>query len=554
MSGLLTENLPLLAGAPNGIPKLRELILELAVRGRLLSQDSGDEPAHVLVDEIRRRSRELIRAGELKKDACGADVQPGEAPFVLPAGWGWGRIADSGQYINGLAFKPQDWGTEGKPIIRIQNLSGRNLQFNRTNRLVGDQYVVRPGDILVSWSATLDAYYWDSQEEGVLNQHIFRVIPSDLMIPPYLYWVLKASIGEMEAGDHAHGLVMTHINRGPFLAHVIGVPPKPEQRRIVEKIDELMTLCDRLEKQQADAASAHGQLIEALLGSLTDASDADDFAASWQRLSEPFDTLFNTKASIDALKQALLQLAVMGKLVPQDPREEPVHELLERIESVKERLVEEGLRTTASTDLTESDRYLLVPEGWTYCRLGNLARFIDYRGRTPIKVAAGTPLITAKNVRFGFVSREPREFIAESDYAAWMTRGIPRVGDMLFTTEAPLGNIALVEIQERFALAQRVICFQLHEPRMGPFLRIAMMSRPLQAQFGDAATGMTATGIKASRLKEVPLPIPPQAEQERIVAKVNQLMTLCDGLKSRLVKARQLTEQLASALVERAVA
>jgi type I restriction enzyme, S subunit len=186
--------------------------------------------------------------------------------------------------------------------------------------------------------------------------------------------------------------------------------------------------------------------------------------------------------------------------------------------------------------------------------LGNLAKFIDYRGRTPVKTSDGIPLITAKNVRRGHISREPAEFIATAAYADWMTRGIPRAGDILFTTEAPLGNVAVIDIGERFALAQRVVCFQLHVLEIGPYLRIALMSQLLQDQIAKMATGMTATGVKASKLKELPMPIPPLAEQHRIVAKVDELMALCDQLKTQLQQARQQHAQLASVLVEQAVA
>jgi type I restriction enzyme S subunit len=163
--------------------------------------------------------------------------------------------------------------------------------------------------------------------------------------------------------------------------------------------------------------------------------------------------------------------------------------------------------------------------------LGNLARFIDYRGKTPKKVDSGIPLITAKNVRFGYINREPYEYLTESEYESWMTRGFPRVGDILFTTEAPLGNVAIIDIQERFALAQRVICLQLHKPEIACFLKFLIMSAIFQNQLLDNATGMTATGIKSSRLKEIPIPIPPLAEQRRIVAKIDELMARCDELE-----------------------
>lgn len=254
---------------------------------------------------------------------------------------------------------------------------------------------------------------------------------------------------------------------------------------------------------------------------------------------------------IKKLRELILELAVRGKLVPQDPSDEPASELLKRIAEEKSRLIsEEGLRTTAREDISEAEHYFMLHTSWASCRLGNLARFIDYRGRTPTKTSSGVPLITAKNVRPGFISREPQEFIAGTDYLSWMTRGFPRAGDMLFTTEAPMGNVAIIDIAERFALAQRVICFQLHELGTGPFLKLAMMSSGFQAQLSDAATGMTATGIKSSRLKEIPVPIPPLPEQRRIVAKVDELMALCDRLEARQTDADSAHAQLVQALLD----
>lgn len=250
------------------------------------------------------------------------------------------------------------------------------------------------------------------------------------------------------------------------------------------------------------------------------------------------------------LRELILDLAARGKLVPQDANDEPVAELLKRISHERNRKLEyEGLRTIAKDDIKKSEMYVAIPDSWRYCRLGNLARFIDYRGKTPDKIDSGVPLITAKNVRFGYISNEPNEFISEEDYASWMTRGFPKVGDILFTTEAPLGNVALVNTTEKFALAQRVICFQLHEIAIGGYLKIAMMSKPLQKELKNAATGMTATGIKASKLKEIPIPIPPIQEQNRIVAKVDELMALCDQLESQHSDAAEAHEQLVSHLL-----
>lgn len=156
----------------------------------------------------------------------------------LPQGWADATVDDLGEYLNGMAFKPTDWGDEGIGIIRIQNLTAPSKSLNRTKRPFEERYRVRKGDLLVSWSATLDAFIWE-REDAVLNQHIFKVTPSECVDPRFLFFQLRELIAEMAASEHLHGSTMKHINRGPFLAHSAALPPLAEQRRIVVKLDAL---------------------------------------------------------------------------------------------------------------------------------------------------------------------------------------------------------------------------------------------------------------------------------------------------------------------------
>lgn len=159
----------------------------------------------------------------------------------LPAGWALATLNDTGEYINGMAFKPSDWVGDGLPIIRIQNLTDHERQLNRTLRRVEDRYLVDDGDILVSWSATLDAFIWN-RGRAVLNQHIFKVVPDTMLLDRgFLYYGLRTKIREMIESEHLHGSTMRHINRGPFLSHSFAIPPLAEQRRIVAKIESLFT-------------------------------------------------------------------------------------------------------------------------------------------------------------------------------------------------------------------------------------------------------------------------------------------------------------------------
>jgi len=142
-------------------------------------------------------------------------------------------------------------------------------------------------------------------------------------------------------------------------------------------------------------------------------------------------------------------------------------------------------------------------EGWEYCLLNDYVKFIDYRGRTPQKTETGLRLITAKNIKMGFLRKTPEEFIDPKDYDAWMTRGIPKKGDVLFTTEAPLGNVAQLDTDEKVAFAQRTIIFQPDINKLDQtFLKYLLISSPIQKKIIEKETGATVKGIKARLLKK----------------------------------------------------
>ncbi|MCM2444697.1 restriction endonuclease subunit S [Rahnella sp. CG8] len=254
---------------------------------------------------------------------------------------------------------------------------------------------------------------------------------------------------------------------------------------------------------------------------------------------------------IKKLRELILELAVRGKLVPQDQNNEPASELLRSNEKRKQELAKNGsMKTSANGNINVADYYLETPKNWSWIRLGNLAKFIDYRGKTPKKTESGIRIITAKNIKKGFIDLNPEEFIAEQDYQSWMTRGFPKNGDILFTTEAPLGNAAIIDLNDKFALAQRSICFQWHIPEISPFMLIQILAKPFQSQLNDQSTGMTATGIKAAKLKEIPVILPPMLEQKKVVARVKELMSLCDQLEQQSLTSLDAHHQLVATLLE----
>jgi len=162
---------------------------------------------------------------------------------------------------------------------------------------------------------------------------------------------------------------------------------------------------------------------------------------------------------------------------------------------------------------------------WEICNLENHIKLIDYRGRTPVKTESGVRLITAKNVKIGYLQLEPQEFIATDNYESWMSRGIPNFGDIIFTTEAPLANVAQINTTEKLAFAQRIIVMQPNPNKVNQtFLKYLLLSNPIRTKILSSGTGATVLGIKSSLLKKIEIYFPKSIiDQQTIVKKLDTL-------------------------------
>ncbi|MFG3692070.1 restriction endonuclease subunit S [Stutzerimonas stutzeri] len=547
MTALLTDNLPLLAGAPNGIKKLRELILELAVRGKLVPQDPNDEPASELLKRIAEEKARLEAKGKTQKQKSFEKVGDDEKSFELPERWAWQRFGQvfSLEYGDNLPANKRS-NTGEYPVYGSNGIVGTH-----------NTYFVGSPCIVVGRKGSAGALNLCLSSGCCVTDVAYYCVPPSVFSLDYVFKLFHTlGLGSLGKG------IKPGLNRNEAYALVVAIPPLAEQHRIVDKVDELMALCDRLEAQQADVESAHAQLVQALLGSLTQAADAEDFAANWQRLAEHFHTLFTTEPSIDALKQTLLQLAVMGKLVPQDPSDEPASELLRRIAEEKARLVVAGKlkKQKPLAGITEAERPFGIPKNWVWSRIGELALNTEYGlSEKTSDLQDGVPVLKMGDIQSGEVALGGQMRVSRA------TEGLPELylenEDLLYnrTNSAELvGKTGLfLGNSGEFTFASyliRIRCLRslfspayLNISMNTPVFRQTQINPHLKQQCGQA-------NVNGTIMKNMLVSVPPKAEQLRIVAKVEQLMTLCDQLKTCLTKARQLNEQMATALVEQAVA
>jgi type I restriction enzyme S subunit len=503
------EKFALIADAPGAVEKMRELVLDLAVRGHLLTSTS-------------RWEKHLLKS-RTTKIGSGA----------TPAG---GR---------------ESYATEGTPLIRSMNIHFRGFKETGLVFLSDEQadklsnVAVQPNDVLLNITGASIGRVTiapDRMDGARVNQHVTIIRTKPDLSPRFLAMFLACPNVQRMINEIQTGATRQALTKGMIEQFEIPLPPLAEQKRIVAKVDELLGLCDALEAQQQERELRKSVLVRSSLSRFAEAPTPENLGY-----------LFHKSYDIppSELRKSILTLAVQGKLVEQDINDESVKDLLLRNDARRREIARNDHRANEDNQLLLSadDRWE-VTDTWSWQGLADLVLFVDYRGKTPVKMSDGIRLLTAKNVRKGHINLSPEEFLSESEYRDWMTRGFPKVGDVLFTTEAPMGNAAVVKLPERFALAQRIICFQSYGAIDPAFLVLQINSDQFQSILNTNGTGVTAKGIKASKLKQLPIAVPPLAEQRRIVAKVDKLMALVDELERQQEASRENATKLLDAIVQ----
>ena len=539
------------AGSVYGIKKLRELILELAVRGKLVPQAPNDEPASVLLKRIQAEKAKLIAEDKIKKEKPLAPISEDEKPFELPKGWEWVRNHQLFQLRKGRIPKSFNESRIGLPYLDIDALD-RNIIKRYSDELTCPQSTAN--DILVVCDGSRSGLVLDGKI-GIIGSTL-SIIDTPIFIQNYIKLIFKQ--GFVNFNTTMKGAAIPHLDTQKLLQNPTALPPLAEQHRIVAKVDELMALCDQLENQHQSAQQAHETLVSVLLDILTHSQNAAEFQSHWQRIVQHFDVLFTTEASIDALKQTLLQLAVMGKLVLQDPNDEPASELLKRIQAEKAKLIAEGKlkKEKPLAPISEDEKPFELPKGWEWAIVENIAH-----------VGTGATPLRSKPEYFN-----PRTF-------SWVTSG-ETSSPFISNTEQYISPLALketnltlypkgtlivamygqgktrgqvTELTIEACTNQACAAIRLFNEHESHRKYVKLFFEKIYDEIRELSAGGAQPNLNLSKVKETLIPLPPLAEQHRIVAKVDALMVLCDQLKTRIQLASQQEQRIADALVAQAL-
>lgn len=547
-----------------GIKKLRELILELAVRGKLVPQDPNDEPASELLKRIAAEKAELVKQGKIKKQKPLPEISEEEKPFELPEGWEWVTLATVGEIVGGGTPKsdnPQFWAKNGIKWITPADLYGLKGKYITSGArdispagLSNSSARLMPkGSVLFSSRAPI-GYVAIADAELSTNQGFKSCVPYIKESAEYIYYFLLASAKKIDA--EASGTTFKEVSGAIVSKILLPLPPLSEQLKIVSRANELMSLCDQLEQQSLTSLDAHQQLVETLLGTLTDSQNAEELAENWTRISEHFDTLFTTEASVDALKQTILQLAVMGKLVPQDPNDEPASELLKRIAQEKAQLVKEGKikKQKSLPPISDEEKPFELPEGWEWSYLSDIG--ILARGRSkhrprndPTLYADGTiPL-----VQTGDVARSNgciNTYSALYNQLGLSQSKLWNKGTLCITIAANIADSGILNFDACFP--DSVVGFTPYENEI-PVLYFHYFMMTIKSTLEKFAPSTAQKNINIDILSQLFFPCPPLEEFHRIVDKVQNLLSVCDVLSAYIQSAQQTQLHLADALTDAAI-
>ncbi|MAD77727.1 MAG: restriction endonuclease [Rheinheimera sp.] len=564
----------------HGIKKLRELILELAVRGKLVPQDKNDTPvSDLLFEEIYDEKL----AYHAKKKVRLQKFKPTVEEFFLPSipqTWKEVYLDQVITYItdfqangsfatlkkNVKYFEEENYallvrltdlrhGLSEKSSFKYTDEQGYN--FLSKSSIEGGELVV--ANVGAGVGTTLEIPPID--KPATLAPNMFMVVLSKKISKEYFLLFSQSPIFKKYIAKVNSGTGQPKINKTEYKNCKLPYPPIEEQHRIVTKVDELMGLCDALEAQTESSITAHQTLVEVLLEALLKAPEqtatpeqaTKQFQQNWQRLSEHFDTLFTTTASIDTLKETILQLAVMGKLVPQNPNDEPASVLLERIAAEKAQLVKDKKikKPKVLPEISEDEKLFELPIGWEFVRFNDLGEW--GAGSTPrrgnIEYYNGSiPWFKSGELNSDYIS-ESEEHISELALKETSVR-YNNIGDVLVAMYgATIGKTSILSV--RATTNQAVCACTPFNGFKNTFL--LMLLKASKSRLIGMGAGGAQPNISREKIINTVIALPPTSEQHRIVAKVDELMALCDQLKARLIDAQTTKLHLTDAIVEQAL-
>lgn len=467
---------------------LKNAILQLAVQGKLVPQDLNDEPASELLKRIEAEKATLIKAGAIKKYKTLTELTTDDFPFDIPESWCWIKLGNICQLMDGEKIT-------GK---RFPYLEAKFLRGKVPATILNEGKFVSEGTRLILVDGENSGEVFAGTEDGYVGSTFKVLFFPQALFEKYVLYFLQFK--QLAFRNNKTGSAIPHLNKELFFNMPFPVPPLAEQRRIVARIEELMPL-------------------------------VEEYGKAEERL-----TALNAEFP-DKLRKSILQQAIQGKLTERDPADEPASELLKRIRAEKERLIKDGKikKEKPLPPITEEEMPFEIPDNWAWVRLSEICNISDGTHQTPHYVDHGVPFISAQNVKpYRFIPEIHRD-VSERDYLEYNKVVAPEKGDILMTrVGAGIGEAAIIDLDFKFSIYVSLTLIKRYGNELNMEYLLHVLNSPQGRKLAEKKTlgkGASQGNLNLIFIREFVLPVPPLAEQQRIVGRVNELLAVCDELK-----------------------
>lgn len=556
-----------IANATGGIERLRELIYQFAITGRLVPQQAEEGDADAVLENVARIRQQLIAEKRWKR-APKLESAPLNLPAIeLPPSWRWSRLLDLGE-INPRNLASDEAKATFVPMAAVSEKHGiavsgeetdwASISKGYTHFANGDVLLAKITPCFENGKAAVVSGLKHDIGSGSTEFHVFRSMSEDVLAA-YVYLFLRSPLFRVKGQSSMTGTAgQKRLPTDYFALCAMPLPPKAEQTRIVAKVDELMSLCDKLEDDQQKRRKLQNTLRQATLQAVAKAQSPNELQASWARLEANFGRLFSAPEDVAAFKGLVLDLAANGRLLP------PLHRHSSTGEEVLQAIAE-ARNMWAVTAIDQEKKEALgmqkklrtqrvpvpadpLPEHWCWASLLQVSQaVVDCHNKTAPYVAEGIHLVRTTDIRNGRMDLTKTKKISEETYAYWARRLPPRAGDIFFTREAPMGEAAIVPEGEKVCLGQRSMLIRLFEKHFSNrYLLYVIMSPSFQARMIEAAIGMTVKHLRVGGVEDLVVPVPPKSEQDQIVESIERLFEICDRYTEYLDKSFRLAGSLAT--------
>ncbi|MDB1946383.1 restriction endonuclease subunit S [Clostridium tertium] len=559
---MMLEQFKTIFDRPEKVNNLRKTILDLAVRGKLVSQDPNDEPASVLLERIREEKEKLIKEKNIKKEKSLLEIDDNEKPFELPKGWVWTRLGELGITQTGTtpSTKNEEHFNGTVPFIKPADISENGINYENESLtelgLAKGRLILKNSVMMVCIGGSIGKNYYTSMDCSC-NQQINAITPLANIDSKFVHYLLSNRNFYNKILELSTGSATPIINKSKWEQIIIQLPPLEEQKRIVKKVDSLMFFCDELEKALEKKVHYRELSAKSIFNAVGNVSTFEELEETLRFILLNFKDLSLGDNAVKELKKCILQLAIQGKLVPQDPNDEPVEVLLEKIREEKDRLIKENKikKEKVLPEISKEEQYFKIPNGWIWIRLGQLFNIV--RGSSPRpkgdpKYFTNTKTeyhwVTIKDISNSKVSDRILDTIEYLTYEGSLKSRYVEKDEIIIAVSGSVGKSAIMNVDGYIYDGLAAMKFIGKNIVLRDY--IYNYFRGWKEKINNMSEGTSMPNINTDKLNMLVIPLPPLEEQKRINEKVDSLMILCDELENKIEEQRNYSNRLMESILK----